>query len=355
MFSQIEIIDRGRNVVFLKQERYIDAVVDNMEVSGDNTAYYSPRRKTIPLSPGYDLSSEEYYQGGSAMPIIGKLRYVIDNTRFDAMAALGILSENGQNANDKQFNGLLNLTSYLYTTKGDALKLYAEKERDLELFAFSDASYNIGTAKSRLGGVFYLGYESGAFACFSKKDENKSNSTMEAELKAIERTARQIIIYRNLLEELGHKQLKPTTIYTDSEATVKLFKYYQNSKKLKHIMKTINLIRHAINQRIIKLVFIRAEYNVADLMTKAVAKRLFLELKPLLMLGYNEIKLRNMIEDSRTKDLERMEVIDEQQDETRSEIDYLDRKNQNRNMDYEEMDWKFRQKAGLINKYSYWE
>lgn len=137
------------------------------------------------------------------MPIIGKLRYVIDNTRFDAMAALGILSENGQNANDKQFNGLLNLTSYLYTTKGDALKLYAEKERDLELFAFSDASYNIGTAKSRLGGVFYLGYESGAFACFSKKDENKSNSTMEAELKTIERTARQIIIYRNLLESLA--------------------------------------------------------------------------------------------------------------------------------------------------------
>ena len=119
-------------------------------------------------------------------------------------------------------------------------------------------------------------------------------------------------------------------------------------------MKTINLIRHAINQRIIKLVFIRAEYNVADLMTKAVAKGLFLELKPLLMLGYNEIKLKNMIEDSRTKDLERMEIIDEQEDDTRSEINYLDRKNQNRSMDYEEMDWRFREKAGLINKYPYW-
>ncbi len=57
-------------------------------------------------------------------------------------------------------------------------------------------------AYSRLGGVLYLTYESAPISCFSKKDIAVSNSAMEAEIRAWDRTVRQIIIYRELLSEL---------------------------------------------------------------------------------------------------------------------------------------------------------
>jgi hypothetical protein len=215
---------------------------------------------------------------------------------MDGMATLGIISEKATKANYDKFKLAYELLSFLYTTRDYLLKLHSAKDKDLELFAFCDASFNIGDGQSRLGAAFYLGYESGAFNCFSKKEVVLSNSPMEAEVRAIERTIRQIVTYRELLAELGYVQLKPTILYTDSKASVEYFKHYRSSKRLKHIMKLVHLIRHAVNEKYIKLVFINAEYNVADILTKIVTPSLFKQLQTWLLIGYNEIELRNYIQ-----------------------------------------------------------
>ena len=140
----------------------------------------------------------------------------------------------------------------------------------MELFAFSDASHDC-----RIGGVFYLSYESGPIHCYSRKLSVISHSTFKAEIRAIDRCMRQILVYRKILEELGHKQMEPTVIYTDSEASVNFFKEYKSSKRVKHLMKIVHCIREAVNKEIIKLIFILSEYNVSDLMTKIVERRNF--------------------------------------------------------------------------------
>ena len=99
------------------------------------------------------------------------------------------------------------LLSYLSSTFEHPLKLYIGPEEDLKLFAFSDASHDSGY--SRIGGVFYLSYESGPIHCYSRKLSTVSHSTFEAEIRAIDRCMRQIIVYRELLKELGHKQMEP--------------------------------------------------------------------------------------------------------------------------------------------------
>jgi hypothetical protein len=161
------------------------------------------------------------------------------------------------------------------------------KYEDLILFAFCDASYDITNGHSRLGGAFYLGYESGCFSYFSKKDITISNSAMEAEVRAIERTIRKVVIYRDLLKEIGHIQLEPTVIYSDSNASVLHFQHYKNSNKLRHLMKLLHTIRHAVNQGWIILKFIKGEFNVADGLTKLLSKDKFLQFQTWLFYGYH--------------------------------------------------------------------
>ena len=314
----VEILDRG-NTIYLSQVKYIESIVnelqDEFKFESKGMEDFPLRIKKIPMSPGHDIGSKtnprEHTESFSMISEIGKLRYIADNTRFDIMTTLGVLSEGASSATEKQKNAIYDLVNFLYTTRGLSLKLRAELNRDLKLFAFCDASHNISNGKSRLGGVFYLGYESGPISCFSKKDTTTSNSTMESEIRAIDRTIRQIIIYRNLLEELGHKQMEPTVIYTDSESSVKFFKHYRNSKKLRHIMKLIHMIRHAINQRIIKLVYIKAEYNVADIMTKIVTRSLFEKMQIWILNGYNEFELKKYLVESGSRErVDAMEIDD---------------------------------------------
>jgi hypothetical protein len=162
----------------------------------------------------------------------------------------------------------------------------------LKLFCFSDASHNIGNGEARVGGVFYLGYECGSFYSYSKKETSCSHSSMEAEVKGIDRVLQNIIHFRNVLEELGYVQLEPTVIYTDSNATVEFFKHHKkNSRKLKHLLKLLHGIRLAINENKIRLVFINSEFNVADGWTKLLNEKNFLQFSSWIFKGYPEDEL----------------------------------------------------------------
>ena len=61
-------------------------------------------------------------------------------------------------------------------------------------------------------------------------------------------------------------------------------------------MKLIHTIRNAVNERIIKLVSIRTEYNVADILTKLTSLSSFKQLQSWILYGYNEIELGKYIE-----------------------------------------------------------
>ena len=74
-------------------------------------------------------------------------------------------------------------------------------------------------------------------------------------------------------------------------------------------MKLIHMIRHAVNERIVKLVYIKAEYNVADIMTKIVTRSLFEKMQVWILNGYNEVELNKYLIDSGSKErLSEMEI-----------------------------------------------
>jgi hypothetical protein len=78
------------------------------------------------------------------------------------------------------------------------------------------------------------------------------------------------------------------------------------------------MIRNAVNKRLVQLVFIKSEYNVADLLTKLTGLSTFIQLQTWMLFGYNEIELKsyvnysNNIEGSNAIVIEdKMEIVEE--------------------------------------------
>jgi hypothetical protein len=59
------------------------------------------------------------------------------------------------------------------------------------------------------------------------------------------------------------------------------------TQKSKHIQMRINFIRECINNRIVEIVFVPSEFNVADVLTKPLADVLFNEHANKLLYGFN--------------------------------------------------------------------
>jgi uncharacterized protein YlbG (UPF0298 family) len=92
-----------------------------------------------------------------------------------------------------------------------------------------------------------------------------------------------------MLKELKFEQLEPTIIiYVDNKSAKDLVETLKSNHKTKHInMRIINFIREQINQLTIKIKFVRAYNQVADILTKALPKSDFIRLKKLLLYGLN--------------------------------------------------------------------
>jgi hypothetical protein len=129
--------------------------------------------------------------------------------------------------------------------------------------------------------------DSGAIYSVSKKDTTVSHSSTEAELKALDLCVKSVIYLRNLLHELKFTQYEPTVIYVDNKSTIELVSTLKSNHKTKHINMKINFIREQLNARTIKVKFVRTKNQVADILTKALARADFERLKNYLLYGFN--------------------------------------------------------------------
>jgi hypothetical protein len=110
---------------------------------------------------------------------------------------------------------------------------------------------------------------SGATKPLSQLDTTVSHSSMIIEIKALDLLIRIIIHIRNVLTFLDETQDGPTPCYHDNKSAVELSTSLKTNHRTRHINLRINFIREQINARVLSLVWIPTDYNVADQLTKA--------------------------------------------------------------------------------------
>jgi ribosomal protein S24E len=157
-----------------------------------------------------------------------------------------------------------------------SLGIQYDRSKGLVLEGCVDADWANDTddRRSQTGYVFLLG--GGAISWKSQKQPIVAKSTMEAEYVAASNAADELVWIRNMLKELGYAQEGPTKLYEDNNACIHLAKNPLLNKRSKHIDIKFHAMRELINKKVMEMVKVNSEDNVADTFTKALSKDSFL-------------------------------------------------------------------------------
>ncbi|GJS91859.1 putative ribonuclease H-like domain-containing protein [Tanacetum coccineum] len=156
----------------------------------------------------------------------------------------------------------------MYLKDKPKLGLWYPRVSSFDMEAYSDSDYagaNLDR-KSTTGGCQFLGMRLILWQC--KKQTIVATSTTEAEYVAAANCYGQVLWIQNQILDYGFNFIN-TKIYIDNESTICIVKNPVFHSKTKHIEIRHHFIRDAYEKKLIQVLKIHTNDNVADLLTKA--------------------------------------------------------------------------------------
>ncbi|GJW09278.1 retrovirus-related pol polyprotein from transposon TNT 1-94 [Tanacetum coccineum] len=152
--------------------------------------------------------------------------------------------------------------------------LWYPKASGFELTAFSDADHAgcIDTRKSTYGGIQFLCDK--LINWMSKKHDCTAMSSAEAEYVALSASCAQVIWMRTQLKDYGFNYNK-IPLYCDYRSTIAISCNPVQHSCTKHIHTRYHFIMEQVENGIIELYFVRTEYQLAGMFTKALPEDRF--------------------------------------------------------------------------------
>ncbi|GJX21630.1 hypothetical protein Tco_0226075 [Tanacetum coccineum] len=177
---------------------------------------------------------------------------------------------------DKDGEGL-SVHFYRYLKGRPKLGLWYPKDSPFILEAFLDSDYAGASLdrKSTTGGFQFHGSRLISWQC--KNQSAMANSTTKAEYIAASHYCGQVLWIQNQLLDHGYNFMQ-TKIHVDNESAICVVKNHVYHSKSKHIEIRHHFIRDSYEKRLIEMVKIHTDNNVADLLTKAFDMNLKLNL-----------------------------------------------------------------------------
>ncbi|GKB95688.1 putative ribonuclease H-like domain-containing protein [Tanacetum coccineum] len=148
------------------------------------------------------------------------------------------------------------------------LGLWYPKDSPFDLEAYTDSDYAGASLdrKSTTRGCQFLRSRLISMQC--KKQTVVANSTTEAEYVAASNYCGQVLWIQNQLLDYGYNFMN-TKIFIDNESTICIVKNPVFHSKTKHIEIKHHFIRDSYEKRLIHVIKIHTDHNVADLLIKA--------------------------------------------------------------------------------------
>jgi hypothetical protein len=155
---------------------------------------------------------------------------------------------------------------------------YRRGGKELRLLGYSDTDMggNVDTRKSTTRTVFYLG--SSPMTSQSQKQKVVTLSSCEAEYIAGTTAACQGVWLVRLLAELNSERCTAFLLKMDSQSAIALSKNHVFHDRNKHIDARFHFIRECIGDGKMDIEHVRTEEQIADILTKPLARERFCEL-----------------------------------------------------------------------------
>ncbi|GJR18536.1 hypothetical protein Tco_0967063 [Tanacetum coccineum] len=211
-----------------------------------------------------DLSGEPVDQTDYRSKI-GSLMY-LTSSRPDIVQAVCYCARYQARPTEKHLKEVKRIFRYLRGTIH--MGLWYPKGSGFELTAFSDADHAgcVDTRKSTSGGIQFLGDK--LVSWMSKKQNCTAMSSAEAEYVALSASCAQVMWMRTQLQDYGFNYNK-IPLYCDSQSAIAISCNPVQHSRTKHIHTRYHFIKEQVENGIIELYFVRTEYQLADMFTKA--------------------------------------------------------------------------------------
>jgi hypothetical protein len=202
------------------------------------------------------------------------LQLISNSTQPDISYAVNKLAAYTTNPGLQHHGAIKRILRYLAGTK--TLRITYRKSQDgtedNNLFhGYTDAAYaNANDLKSTTGYVFLAA--GGAITWKSKKQTVIALSSTEAEYIVLSEAGHEATWLRNLYEELGFPQKKPTVIKGDNDGSVILTYNPQFHQQSKHIAIRHHWIPDLVTDSVLDIQNCRDPEQTADVLTKALPK-----------------------------------------------------------------------------------
>ena len=260
--------DKQRGTLTISQAACVNKLLERFNITTT-----SP----IPASPSNYLRPREETEAETEEPFreaVGSLMWVANMTRPDILNAVREVARHSHSPSDAHWKAVNQILRYLKGTSGLGLTFRKGASTDLITFADADYARNKEHRRSVSGGVImYLG---AAIAYISRTQRCVSLSSTEAEYIAMGDGVKELLFVRQVLRFLrpGHKE-KRVTVFEDNEGAISLASNRLASARSKHIDVRYHFLRELVEQKQIAIVKVKTERQRADILTKALGKKLF--------------------------------------------------------------------------------
>ncbi|KAJ9542298.1 hypothetical protein OSB04_028804 [Centaurea solstitialis] len=204
---------------------------------------------------------------------IGSIMYATLCTRPDVAYSVSVTSRYQQNPGEPHWVAVKNILKYLRRTK-DMFLVFGGSKDEISVIGYSDASFQTDRDdfRSQSGYVFTL--NGGAISWKSSKQDTIVDSTTESEYIAASDAAKEAVWLRNFLSDLRvvASVSRPIDIFCDNSGAVAQAKEPREHHKSRHVLRKYHLIREIIGRRDVRICKIPTEDNVADPLTKPLAR-----------------------------------------------------------------------------------
>lgn len=164
-----------------------------------------------------------------------------------------------------------------------------------KLFGYVDSDWATDvTHRKSVSGIAIL-YAGGAVGYKCKYQDTIAHSSTEAEFVAACDAAKMILFFRSLLFDLGYEQDDATILYEDNNGALMMANAQQPTKRTRHLDIKYFALLDWVERDLLILHSISTHDNLADALTKPLAKQLFYRHTDTLMGRRVPLKLQRSI------------------------------------------------------------